>query len=325
MTEPALTPPYRPIGEEPSGAGTLFRHVIPLALLACLVTAFLAPDSVRRFLPGRLGDPVLVRLLSVLALFLFVAVFGVRDNRRRLAARRAAISSFAASVGGRVTERPFRRDASGWEEGTHVEYDAQGRPAVLSLYRAKESAFSFRLACDAPLRRDFQIQILPGGSVMRFMLSKRFLLPVLTVAVTTSGSAGAERRRAGATGASSSAPETTPALRIERMRYLAGDPVTTGDPEFDRAYLVKASDNDAGRIAASDPSLRAALGALAGRTKSFQVGIECEAAGAPARICVSATEAATPELLLAMDGAMRAMAAALARAGVLEGGARGVA
>lgn len=323
MTDPALTPSYRPIGEEPSGAGTLLRHVVPLALVACLAAAFLAPDAVRRFLPGRLGDPVLVRLLSVLALFLFVAAFGVRDGRRRLAARRAAIASFAARVGGRVTERPFRRDASGWEEGTHVEYDAQGRPAVLSLYRGKESAFSFRLACDAPLRRDFQLQILPGGSVMRFVLSKRFLLPVLSVAVATSGSARVSRRGAGAAGAS--APETTPALLIERMRYLAGDPVTTGDPEFDRAYLVKASDAEAGRTAASDPSLRAALGALAARTKSFQVGVESEAAGTPARICVSATEAATPELLLAMDGAMRAMAAALARAGVLEGGARGVA
>jgi hypothetical protein len=327
MTDPAMTPAYRPIGEEPSGAGALFRHLIPLGLLACLAASFLAPDALRRALPGRLGDPVAVRMLSIFGLFLFVAVAGVRDGRRRLAARRAALASFAASVGGRVTERPLRLDASGWEEGAHVEYDAQGLSAVLSVYRGKQSTFSFRLACDAALRRDFQMQILPGGAAMRFVLSKTFLLPVLSVAVKTGGGAGMEMRRAGSSGAGSAgaAPGMTPALLVERMRFLADDPVTTGDPEFDRAYLVKASDRDAGRTAAADPGLHAALAALAGRTKSFQVGLESEMPGAPARLCVSATAESSPELFLAMDGALRAMASALARAGVLDGGARGVA
>lgn len=314
MTDPAPTPTYRPIGEEPSGAGTLFRHLVPLSLLACVALSFLAPEVLRRALPGRLGDPALVRVLSISALVLFAVVSGVRDSRRFFAARRAAIASFAGSVGGRVTERPLRPGASGWEEGTNVEYDARGRPAVLSVYRGKQSAFSYRLACDVPIARDFQMQILPGGTAMRFVLSKRFLLPVLSVAVRTSGSARVE-----------TAAGMTPALLVERMRYLADDPVTTGDPVFDGATIVKATDRDAGRAAASDPSLRAALAALAARTKSFQVGVESEAPGGSGRICVSATEAATPELFLAMDGVLRAAVLALARAGVLDAGARGVA
>ena len=157
---------------------------------------------------------------------------------------------------------------------------------------------------------------------MRFVLSKSFLLPVLSVAVKTSGSARVSVRRAAAGGASGSL--TDPAQLIERMRYLADDAVTTGDREFDRAYLVKASDRDAGRAVASDPGFRAAIAALAGRASTFQAGLESEAAEGPARIVIAATADASPELFLAMDGALRATAVALARAGIVDG-ARGVA
>jgi hypothetical protein len=323
MSDPVSSPSYRPIGEEPSGASALLRHVLPLLLVAVAAVGFLAPQVLRRLLPGT--DPVAARMAAIVGLFLFVAVTGIRDGRRRLEARRSAFASFAAGVGGRVTMAPRGTGAAGWEAAEHVEYDAQGRPAVLSAVRGKEASFAFRLAADIALRRDFQFQVLPGGRAMRFVLSKSFLLPVLSVAVKTSGSARVSVRRTAA-GSAGSAPGslTDPAQLIERMRYLADDPVTTGDAAFDRAYLVKATDRDAGRAFASDPGFRAAIAALAGRAPTFQAGLESESSEGPARLVIAATAEASPELFLAMDGALRATAAALARAGIVEG-ARGVA
>jgi hypothetical protein len=323
MSGPVSSPSYRPIGEEPSGASARLRHVLPLLLVAVAAVGFLAPQVLRRLLPG--ADPIAARMAAIVGLFLFVAITGIRDGRRRLASRRAAFASFAASVGGRVTTRPLSAGVSGWEAAEHVEYDAQGRPAMLSAVRGKEASFAFRLAAGIALRRDFQFQVLPGGRAMRFVLSKSFLLPVLSVAVKTSGSARLSVRRAAAGGAgSASGSLTDPAELIERMRYLADDPVTTGDTEFDRAYLVKATDRDAGRALASDAGFRAAIAALAGRAPAFQAGLESESSEGPARLVIAATADPSPELFLAMDGALRATAGALARAGIVDG-ARGVA
>ncbi|HYJ32722.1 MAG TPA: hypothetical protein VE326_05830 [Candidatus Binatia bacterium] len=323
MSDPLSSPSYRPIGEEPSGASALLRHVLPLALVAVVAVGFLAPELLRRVLPG--VDPIAARMTAIVGLFLFVAITGIREGRRRLASRRSAFASFAASVGGRVTERRPGPGPSAWEAAGHVEYDVQGRPAVLSAVNSKEASFAFRLACDVALGRDFQFQILPGGRAMRFVLSKSFLLPVLSVAVKTSGSGRASVRRwtVGADG-SAAGSMTDPAQLIDRMRYLADDPVTTGDTSFDNAYLVKASDRDAGRAFASDPGFRAAIAALAGRAPTFQVGLESETAGGTARLVIAATAEASPELFLAMDGALRATVAGLARAGIVDG-ARGVA
>jgi len=52
MTDPAHSQTYRPIGEEPSGASSLFRHVLPLLVVALIGVAFLRPDWLRGRLPA---------------------------------------------------------------------------------------------------------------------------------------------------------------------------------------------------------------------------------------------------------------------------------
>ena len=328
MSDPVTTPTYRPIGEESSGAGRLFRHVVPPALFAWLVIAWVRPDWLPRILPGSLADPKVSRVLSVAALIGFALATTVRDALRFLDARRRAVGAFASRVGGRVVERPARVGPSGWDEASQVEYDAQGLTAALAICHGEKATFTSRIAATVRLKRDLQLQIVPGGAAMRFVLSKHFALPLLSIAVRASGTASVKAIRAAATGSPPpppGTPELTPEHFLERMGFLGDDPITVGDPEFDRRFLVKASDRDLGRAVASDSGLRAAITALAALAPNFQVGVSSEAPGSPATLLVGTTQSASAELFHAMDGALRAAASALARAGLVEGGIRGVA
>lgn len=348
MAEPTSSTPYAPIGEEPSGIATLARRVLPIALVALVAVSFFAPEKLRRLVPGASIDPNAVRFFAILLLFVLVAVSSARQTRRRNEARRAALAAFAASVGGRVVERPLRATTSGWEGGVAVEYEVQGRPVRLMSDRGRNSVYGYRLVADIVLRRDFQLQVVPGGKAMRFVLSRSFLMPALTVAAKTAGSARVQERRfgdgrswsasvrvtrsgslpagAGTADTVGSSAATDPALLVERLRYLGGEPVTTGDPEFDKAYLVKASDRDAARDLLSDSSVRAAFSALTQAGSGFQMGVESEAAGGPGRLVVTVSQAAeSPALFAAMDAALRATLGALARLELIEGGTRGVA
>jgi hypothetical protein len=50
MSDPVTSPSYRAIGEEPSGASALLRHVLPLLLVAVVAVGFLAPQVLGLFL-----------------------------------------------------------------------------------------------------------------------------------------------------------------------------------------------------------------------------------------------------------------------------------
>jgi hypothetical protein len=294
-TDPAK--PYIPIGEEPGGVP--IRRVLSVLVVIALVAVFLlfSIRGAHRNGPWSF-NPNGIPLIAIFSLFVIVASSSSRQARRRSKACCAALEAFAASMGGCVAERPSIVTPSGWKGETVVEYDIQGRTARLSANRGRQSVYVFRLAADIVLRRDFQLELVPGGKAMRFVLSKTFLVPTLSIA---------------AKGA-----------RSERLRYLAEDPVTTGDPEFDRAYLVKASDRDAARDLVCDPSLRAALMALTRAARGFQMGVESDAAGGPARLVITVSTDPSPALFGDMDAALRAAIAALTRLDLIEGGTRGV-
>ncbi|MGE5178744.1 MAG: hypothetical protein ACM3PF_06600 [Bacteroidota bacterium] len=315
MAETDPTKPYIPIGEEPSGISIPLRRVLPVLVVGALVAIFFfAMHAGGGVVPRTPIRADMIPFLAVFVIFLVVAVSSARQAKRRSEARRAAFDAFAASVGGRVAERPLTVTPSGWEGGTVVEYEIQGRPVRLSANRGRQSVYGFRLAADIVLRRDFQFELVPGGRAMRFVLSKTFLVPALSMAAKGARSA---EMKAGA--------GTHPALLVERLRYLADDPVTTGDPEFDRAYLVKASDRDAARDLVCDPSVRAALTALTQAARGFQMGAESEAAAGPGRLVITVSTDPSPALFAAMDAALRAALASLERLDRIEGGTRGVA
>jgi hypothetical protein len=141
---------------------------------------------------------------------------------------------------------------------------------------------------------------------MRFILSKSFILPVLSMAVQSG--------------------ETPQRQLLDRLRYLADDPVTIGDETFDRQFLVKASDASLGRALVSDPSVRAALAALRERAPGFQLGLESLSTEGPARLVAGITSFDfSAETLAAMDRALRAVLEAMSGLDLVERGARGAA
>lgn len=314
MSHPTIPPSYRPIETESSGVASLARTLIPLALVACVALTFI-PGALRRVLPGFHADPAPLRMIAVGALFFYTIANAIASQRRRTAALRASFAAFAARAGGQVEDRPLRGTPSGWEGGLRVAYRISGLgglEAVLTQERAKGSASSYRLAAGVALRRDFQFQILPGGAASRFLFSKSFMLPVLTVAIRASTSS-----RGVAAGAPAAAPVGEALL--ERIRYIASDPITTGDEAFDRSFLVKASDASAGRSLASDPSVRAALSALRERAPGFQAGLESLTASGPGRVTIDITRPNPDgETFAAMDAVLRALLAALEKLDVLS-------
>jgi hypothetical protein len=314
MTDPALSPSYRPIETESSGAATVARGLLPLALVACVVLSFF-PDAFRRVLPGFHENPTPLRMIAVAALFIYTAANAVASQRRRTAALRASFAEFAARAGGQVEDRPPRGTPSGWEGGIRVAYRVsglRGLAAALTQERGKGSVSSYRLTADVFLRRDFQFQILPGGAASRFLFSKSFMLPVLTVAMRASTSS-----RGAAAGAPAAAPVGEALL--ERIAYIASDPITTGDEAFDQRFLVKASDPAAGRTLASDPSVRAALTSLRERAQGFQAGLESLTSGGPGRVTIDITRPNPDgETFAAMDAVLRALLAALEKLDVLS-------
>jgi hypothetical protein len=321
-----MPPSYRPIETESSGAASLARSLvplIPLALVACVALSFI-PGALRRVLPGFHADPTPLRMLAVGALFLYTIANAVVSQKRLTAGLRASFAEFAARAGGQVEDRPLRGTPSGWEGGLRVAYrvaglgglGGRGSPggleAVLTQERAKGSASSFRLAAGVVLGRDFQFQILPGGAASRFLFSRSFMLPVLTVAIRASTSSR---------GLAAGAPAAAPAgeALLERIRYIASDPITTGDEAFDQRFLVKASDGAGGRSLASDPGVRAALAALRERAPGFQAGLESLTARGPGRVTVDITRPNPDgETFAAMDAVLRALIAALEKLDVLS-------
>jgi hypothetical protein len=315
MSDPITPGPYRPIETESSGLAALARTLAPLVLLACFALSFF-PDALRRVLPGRHGDPGSVRMIAFLALFVFTAANAFATQRRRSAALRAAFAEFAARTGGQAVDRPLRATAAGWEGGPQVSYRVSGFSAALGQERGKGSAYSYRLVADITLRRDFQLQIVPGGAVMRFLFSKSFVVPVLTVAIRTSSRS--------AIPASGTAVDREALL--DRVRYMGSEPITIGDETFDRNFLVKASDPSGGKAFVSDPSVRAALTALRERAPQFQVALESGTPGGPGRLVVTVS-AANPsgETFVSMDAVLRAAVACLDRMDLLPAGTRGAA
>jgi hypothetical protein len=326
MSDPMTPGPYRPIETESSGLPTLARTLVPLVLLACLVLSFF-PDVLRRVLPGWHGDPTSIRVGAFVALFVFAAANAVASQRRRNAALRAAFAEFAARTGGQAEDRPLRATASGWEGGPQVSYRVSGFKAVLGQERGKSSAYSYRLVADVALRRDFQLQIVPGGAAMRFLFSKSFVVPVLTVAIRTSASSRAGvPGRSGTSGATPNVPSAGREALLERIRYIGSDPITIGDETFDRNFLVKASDTSDGKAFVSDPSVRAALAALRERAPQFMLGLESETLGGPGRLLVTiSVPNPSGEAFVAMDAVLRAAVLRLDRMDLLPAGTRGAA
>ncbi len=295
MSDPVPSQSYRPIEPESGGGRAVLRVLLSFAFVAAAIL-IVHPEAIRAVARGWSGDPNAVRVAAIAGLLLLALARGIRVQIELGQGRRAALSSFASAVRGTASAAPYRATKSGWKGGPRVDYRVEGVPVSLTLAAARKSS-SLRLAAEVGIGRDFQFQILPGGAAARILLSKTVLQPVFSLARGTVGASDSQIN----------------AAVLDRMCYMAGDPLTTGDEAFDREFLVKASDGSLGRGLLSDPSFRAALRTLREVERGFRVALECESPSGPGLLVVEAGGACTGERLNAMDQVLRSSLACLMR------------
>jgi hypothetical protein len=312
MPEPTPERAYRPIDAGSGGAPpVMLRALVPIVLVCALVVV-VAPAVLRQVLPGWPGGgsaESVARLTALALLGAVLAASGVSEMRRRRTRQREVWGRFAAEVGGTLTEEPVRvRAGRGWEGGLGVTYTLDNRPVSLSCHRPRSSGRYTRLAATIPLRRDIQLQVLANTTANRVLMSAAIWSPLLRMAAQEAGTGPEQAERARA---------------LERMRFLAAEPTATGDPTFDRAFLLKASDGEVARDAVADPGVRAALDRLLRRDRYFRLSLVGMAAPGPAQLEVElADRPADLDRLRCMHDVLQAVMARLDRSGLLEAAAR---
>jgi hypothetical protein len=299
---------YRPIDAESGGNVALLLRVLAPIVVVCAVVVIFAPSMLRQFLPGWHGGAsaeATARLTAFAVLAAVLTASGAANLRRRRIREREAWGRFAAEVGGTLGDEPLRARADrGWEGGLRVGYSIDGRPVVLSCYRPRSSSRCTRLAATVPLRRDVEFQVLANTAANRILMSAAIWSPILRMAAKEAGSGPEQAERAQA---------------LERMRFLASEPIVTGDPTFDRAFLLKASDPELVRDVVADPSVRAALNRLVGRDRYFRLSLVGMSAPGPAQLELETADRQIDlERLRCMHELLRAVIARLDRSDILE-------
>jgi hypothetical protein len=310
------TPPeiaYRPIGPDSGsgGARSILRAVAPILIVASMAVMF-APSLLRLAFPTWRGGPsgeMLARMVAFAVLAVTISVSGFTDQRRARGRQRDTWAAFAGEVGGTLSNAPRRATVgAGWEGGPRVEYTVQGRPAVLTCYGPSPRDLYTRLSATVPLLRDVQLQVLANTTANRVLMSGALWTPALKLAAREAGRGpgGEEKARA-----------------LSRMQFLAGEPVTTGDPVFDRAFLVKATDEACAREIVADASVRSALEQLARTDRYFRVSLTAVAAPGPAQLEVELSgRVGDAERVRNMQTVLTAMMERLDRSDVTGGASR---
>jgi hypothetical protein len=303
---------YRPIDAGSGGGVHVPLRAVTFVLFLASAAVLFAPWTLRYVFPGWHGGAsadMVVRGVAFAVLVLTMAVSGVADQARVQGKQLECWRAFALEVGGEVSNASLRPTAGGgWEGGPRVAYTAEGRPVVLTCYGPRSSDRFTRLGATLPLARDVQFQILANTAANRVLMSSAIWSPVLKLASreAAKGPEGAERAQA-----------------LERMRFLGSEPLVTGDPLFDRAFLLKATDERAARDVAADPAVRSALEQLAGRDRYFRLSLSAAAAPGPAQLEIElAGRQGDIERLRVMHALLLAVMARLDRAGLLGTDAR---
>ncbi len=303
---------YRPIGAESGGGGAVGRALLRI-LPAILLVLFLWPGALRYVAPGApVGNPgvaAAIRFGAFAAFLVSVIAWSLVEKSRRQRGRREAWASFAAETGGTVRDTPFVVGKGGGAPGgVEVSLIVASYPAKLSsgVVAGGRSASPFytRFAATAVLARDFEFQALPDTGVNRLLMSPTIWKPILAAA----------RKRAEA-----HPGEAVQVDALDRVGFLAGEPVPTGDPELDRACFVKATDAALARDLFADPSVRSALLGLHSMDRAWRVTLISPSASSPAQLEVEAPgwDANAPRLRVMRD-LLQALLERLERMGVLR-------
>lgn len=176
------------------------------------------------------------RLLAMLGIWVaFILGHGTARLRARDATGKAW-APFAAASGGQVVSGPATVAAGERRDGLEVRTHA--RRWLLTLDTTRDhSSEATRMRCSVAPRRDFHFALLPQHALLRAVTSPRvggFLLAL--------------GRSAGGGGPGDDAARRA----LDEMSFIVGAPIQLGEPEFDRAFLIKSDDEAAVRALLGD-------------------------------------------------------------------------
>ncbi len=303
---------YRPIDAESGGGGAIFRSLLGV-LPVVFIVLFLWPGALRYLAPGvPAGDPRVAAAIRFGAFAAFIVssiAWSLVQQGMRARGRREAWTTFATEVGGTVRQAPFAVGRGGGAQGgLEVGFSVASYPATLSsgllVGGRSSSAHYTRLAITAALARDFEFQALPDTGVNRLLMSPTVWKPILAAARKRAETHPGEAVQVGA---------------LDRVGFLAGEAVPTGDAEVDRVCFVKATDPLLARDLFADPSVRSTLLALHSMDRAWRVTLISPSAASPAQLEVEAPgwDANVPRLR-AMRDLLQALLERLERMGVLR-------
>jgi len=292
MSDQTYIPPTpAPIEPESSGAARFLAGFARVLVVVALFVLFMYPQAIRYVAPQWKGSTEPVRVFAFVGFFIYSVISGVFTVIRTSRKRAEIFGQFAASVGGSMSDG-----------GRQIDYRVQGLQAFLTTDRTQRNRGTSRLvAVLGNTARDFQVQIVSGGAATRFIMSKRFLSPVFSLALKQGPGPQSER-----------------AAGVAQLQYMLGDPLTTGDEAFDREFVVKASDESLGRGLVTNPTFRQALQNLRALDRNTRFAIERQSTSSTLRIVVEAPQTpASVALFQAMDQVARAAVSSLGSMGVL--------
>ncbi|HEX7077762.1 MAG TPA: hypothetical protein VF363_05025 [Candidatus Eisenbacteria bacterium] len=175
----------------------------------------------------RFGMPVLFVLMAVMAI----------TQQRKLRAKLAETwRALADETGGAYSEEKRAIVKNEWVGGPTVRWTIRGLPVTLSSHRQGKNSAGTRLQASVRLVRPFQFHVMTQGALARLASSPRLWNLVLETAEKEADKKAGTDENAGA------AKEA-----IHKLRFMAAEPVKTGDSLFDEAFLLKTDDPDRAR------------------------------------------------------------------------------
>ncbi|MGE5176199.1 MAG: hypothetical protein ACM3JJ_07450 [Hyphomicrobiales bacterium] len=171
------------------------------------------------------------------AVFVALAVVAIAQQGKRRAKLESAWRGLADETGGAYSREKMTIRNNEWIGGPTVRWTIRDVPVSLLWHRQGKNSTGTRLRAPLRLSRPFQFHVMTQSALARFATS-----PKLWNVILTNAEKEAEKKAEGAGASVESARDA-----IRKLRFMASEPVKTGDPLFDESFLLKTDDPERAR------------------------------------------------------------------------------